>query len=387
MRSEYPNIPKQNPPCADVETRNVVSFWGFFSKRDLLMNPGSLLMLDVDFGRECSLRCPSCFRRQSLVDDDIHPDLTYLEILAVIDEARTLGMREVKICGAGEPLENPLLLQFARDLTSRGVGLAIFTKAHVFGDDSWVQRVFGNNGIRTARALSEAFYELKTSFLVGFQSAIPSVQDRLVGGIRGYSTLRRRALEILAETGFNKTSPTRLALCCNPMTKENVSELYDIYVFGRERNILPVNACLMVSGKQLDARYLAIHDAPVELKEYLFRRIYQYNVEHGITTIEQIEEEGISCMPGVHPCNQVAAGLYLTCNGNVVHCPGDSHALLGNVRETGITEIWHAQADWPLCGQFNCHCPFKDGTTLPVGIYDRTLKHLEAYRQEIATCA
>ena len=269
-------------------------------------------------------------------------------------------------------------------MTNRGVGLAIFTKAHVLGDDAWVQRVFGNSGIQTARALSEAFYELKTSFLVGFQSAIPSVQDRLVGGIRGYSILRRRALEILAETGFNKTSPTRLALCCNPITKENVSELYDIYVFGRERNILPVNACLMVSGKQLDARYLANHDAPAELKEHLFQRIYRYNLEHGINTIEQLEQEGVSCMPGVHPCNQVAAGLYLTCNGNVVRCPGDASAVLGNVCETSITEIWHAQADWPLRGQFNCHCPFKDGITLPNGIYGRTLEHLEQRCESIA---
>ena len=30
MSPEYPNIPKQNPPCSDVETRNVVSYWGFF---------------------------------------------------------------------------------------------------------------------------------------------------------------------------------------------------------------------------------------------------------------------------------------------------------------------------------------------------------------------
>ena len=51
MSPEYPNIPKQNPPCSDVEIRNVVSYWGFFSKLDLLTNPGALLMLDVDWTR------------------------------------------------------------------------------------------------------------------------------------------------------------------------------------------------------------------------------------------------------------------------------------------------------------------------------------------------
>ena len=194
-------------------------------------------MLDVDFGRNCSLRCPSCFRRQNTVDDDAHPDLSYSELLAVIDEARTIGLREVKICGAGEPLENPLLLEFARDLTSRGVGLAIFTKAHVLGDDSWVQRIFGNNGIRTARALSEAFYELKTSFLVGFQSAIPSVQDRLVGGIRGYSTLRRRALEISLKPVSTRLLPPAWRCAQSDNEGKRFRTLRHLYVWPRTEHL------------------------------------------------------------------------------------------------------------------------------------------------------
>ena len=79
MKPEYPNIPKCHIQSPDREARNIVRYWGFFSKHDLLVNPSALLMLDVDFGRDCSLRCPSCFRRQNNVDDSVHPDLSYSE--------------------------------------------------------------------------------------------------------------------------------------------------------------------------------------------------------------------------------------------------------------------------------------------------------------------
>lgn len=75
-------------------------------------------------------------------------------------------------------------------------------------------------------------------------------------------------------------------------------------------------------------------------------------------------------MPGIHPCNQIAAGLYLTCNGGVLRCPGDSGESLGNVHEKSIIDIWGEARNWKLNGKFNCHCPFKDGITLPSGLYD-----------------
>ena len=79
-------------------------------------------------------------------------------------------------------------------------------------------------------------------------------------------------------------------------------------------------------------------------------------------------------MPGIHPCNQIAAGLYMTCNGNVIRCPGDSGTTpLGNVREEGIAEIWARSKDWSFAGTFNCRCPYKDGITLPTGLYEKTL--------------
>ena len=375
MIASVPNVPKVTVSLDAGSLRNIVQHWGFFSRKDIAERAGHLLMLDIDFGRQCSLSCPTCFRRCNAVDDSGDADLTFEELLAVIDEGRRLGLREVKICGAGEPLENPDLLRLARHLTNLNIGLAIFSKGHVLGDDAVARRLFGHEGVTNGRILAQKLFELKTSILVSFQSFRHEMQDRLVGNISGYTIRRNRAIEILAEVGFNRCMPTRMALCSNPITKDNYPEIFDIYTYCRERNILPITAVLMTSGKQLRNNLLKEIDISDDEKLDLFVRLYRYNIEHGIQSFAEILADGISPMPGIHPCNQIAAGLYVTCNGTVTSCPGDCSPI-GNVRQKSLTTIWSASANYQRRGMFNCWCPFKAGTTLPQAFCSLVLRNL-----------
>jgi len=376
MNRLLPDIPKVEFPNAPSDDLNTVKYWGFYSIEEIEKNQHSLLMMDLDFGRKCSLKCPSCFRKKNPVDDKFYSDLSYDQLMDVLKDAKHIGLKEVKLCGAGEPLEDSRLLQLAEDLTELDIGLSIFTKAHVLGDDNHVKQVYGKFGVTTAFSLCQRFFDLKTSFLVSFQSLKPDIQDELVGGIKCYSEKRNRGIELLANAGFNKSTPTRLAICANPMMSLNFEELFDIYVYARERNILPVNAALMVSGKQIDSNFLSIHDVSYKKKEEFFLRVYRYNLSHGIQSQNQLLNEGISCLPGIHPCNQIAVGVYLTCNGNVLRCPGDKDKPVGNVHEQNIREIWDNQNLKRFAGVFNCKCPFKDCVTLPDGIYNRVLDRL-----------
>ncbi len=342
----------------------MVRYFGFFRKTEIAENAGRLMMLDLDFGRECSLRCPTCFRRKNAVDDTQDTDLTYEELLALIDQGHRLGLQEIKLCGAGEPTENPELLRFATDLTNRGIGLSIFTKGHVLGDDALACQLYRHEGVGKAVDLAQRLFELKTSILVSCQSFDPEVQDKLVGNVPGHTTRRNRALETLASVGFNKCQPTRLAICSNPITRDNYDEILPIYEFCRERNILPVTAFLMVSGKQLNDKFLKTVDITEEKKLSLFSSVYHYNIEHGIQRLEDIEADGISPMPGIHPCNQIAAGLYVTSNGNVTSCPGDC-TVIGNVKNEPLADIWRRSKNFSRQGKYNCGCPFKEGRTLP----------------------
>jgi len=383
-----PHIPELTlGPLTSTEL-DTVQYWGFFNQDEISGEAGRLLMLDIDFGRECSLKCPTCFRRFNPVDDSEDPDLTCQELLDVICEARKLGLKTVKICGAGEPFENPDLLGFARRLSDWDVGLSIFTKGHVLGDDLLAARFFGQEGVKNSRYLATLLFELKTSLLVNFQSFKPEVQDRLVGNIKGHTVRRNRAVEILAEIGFNKCSPTRLAFCMNPITRENYDGLFDIYTYCRERNILPVIATLMLSGKQFNRQFLAGVDVSDEEKISLYTKIYEYNIEHGIQSLSAVLEEGVSPMPGIHVCNQIATGLYITLKGNVVMCPGDSSRILGNIRKTQLSEIWTRSDNYKRRGTFNCDCPPKAGKTIPANLYSSVLKNLrEKYESSVYNTA
>lgn len=372
-----PNIPEFTiGDYTDLEKHNKVRYFGFFSKDEITREAGRLTMLDIDFGRECSLKCPSCFRRNNIVDDSQNTDLTYDELLSVISDARELGLREIKICGAGEPFENPDLIRFARQLTEWDIGLSIFTKGHILGNDEYAKKIFHHEGIVDSQSLATALFNLKTSVLLSFQSFKLEIQDRVVGNIWGHSERRNRAAEILINTGFNKCLPTRIAFCSNPITQDNYEEIFDIYTYCRERNILPIVAALMVSGKQFNHRFLSHIDVSDEEKIQIYIKIYEYNMEHGIQPLDIIMEEGISSMPGIHPCNQIASGLYITCNGNVLICPGDSLNILGNVKQKNISKIWFESPNYTRRGTFNCKCPPKAGRTLPRDLYSKVLSKI-----------
>ncbi len=370
-----PNIPKRFEGQFPDDYQNKIQYWGFFTQDELEANKGKLLMLDIDFRRYCSLNCASCFRKSNVVDDVNEGDLSYDELLAVIDEARELGLQSVKICGAGEPTQDSRFLQFARDMTDRDIGLAVFTKGQVLGSDEEARKFSHKSGIESAQDLCDELYKLKVSFMLCFQSFYTGVQDALVGG-EGHALVRNRALENLVRAGFNEPNPTRLCLCNAPITKTSYDEAFDIYVYARERNIYPVIAVSMVSGKQLDDEFIHKIDLTDEQKVDLWTRVYSWNIERGIQTLNQIKREGISAMPGSHPCNQVAAGLYVTANGNVVGCPGYT-AIEGSVKDRSISEIWEESQNKRRTGTFNCGCPPKEGRTIPAILYKTVLSELE----------
>jgi MoaA/NifB/PqqE/SkfB family radical SAM enzyme len=135
---------------------NNVKYWGNISKEKLHSclpdGTAKLLTLDLDVGDECSLRCPHCFRRDSRFDKCTNP-LTYDEIIKYIKEAKELGLEEIKILGRGEPFQNKDFLRFLREMTKLDIGVSVFTKGFVIGDDNLVKIYNSHYGINTGKEL------------------------------------------------------------------------------------------------------------------------------------------------------------------------------------------------------------------------------------------
>ena len=352
---------------------NDINGWAF-DKATIQDYIGKLLTIDIDFGDYCSLNCPHCFRYKNTVDNVNH-ELTFDDLQRVIINAKKLGLRSVKFLGKGEPFENKGFLDFLRFLKSVGVIPLIFTKGHIIGNDEAVRNYFQGYGHFNSESLIKELDELNCSIMLGFNSFDDEIQGKMVGRKTDYIHVRNRALDLLVKQGFNEDIPTRLALAINPVTIWNISECLEIYKWGRVRNLYCIVTPTMISGRAKDRMWTKINPSEGKLIE-LYEKIYEFNIETGLQTIEQIEVEGISAYAGGHPCNQVSTGMYVSLNGTVLSCPGSEESVEGNIWKTDLETIWKQSHNIKRAGTFNCGCIAKDGKSIPNNFYKKVEHNL-----------
>ncbi|MEZ5996130.1 MAG: radical SAM protein [Hyphomonadaceae bacterium] len=377
MSRTVPQLAEVYPGRFPAGYVNDVHGWAF-DRRTVEENVGKLLTLDMDFGAICTLNCPSCFRKNNTVDSMSGRSLDFDQLVVVVRQALPLGLRSVKFLGAGDPFENARFLEFLRFLRDVDVIPLIFTKGHVIGDDRLVQRHFGYLGVRSGEALVEELDRCGVSIMLGFNSFDDAIQAKLVGAPVTYVAARNRALELLVAQGMASGSPTRIALAANPITKWNLDDASEIYEWGRRRNLYVIATPTMVSGRaKKEATWKAITPSEDELVA-LYTRIYSFNIDNGLQTLEQVEREGVSAYAGGHPCNQVATGLYVTLGGTVLSCPGDV-AVEGDVWDGGLEQVWLKSRNRnERAGKFNCGCIAKDGKSIPSRLFQRVVHELRA---------
>lgn len=375
---------------------NNVQYWGNISRQDLYakLPDGTPKMqtMDIDFGDVCSLACPHCFRRDTRVDSVIKP-ITNEQIIDYIRQAKDLGLQSVKILGRGEPFQNPDFLYFLRQMTDMGIGVGIFTKGTVLGDDKMAMQYNEKYGIKTARDLISAIKELKTAIYLNFMSFDDGISSKMVGNIPLYNERRNTALQNLANVGFNDfvaEVPTRLALICAPYTPETVNEVFDIYKFGHERNMYVVACPTTLSGKGIDTyekQKNGHYGRFIKKAEYVYADIYTYAIKNNIVSWTDFLTDGPHLYPGAHPCNQTAAGFYLQLSGQVFTCPGrmdDETIVAKDIRDyPDLRTVWQDSVPYKRAmngKKFNLGCMARDGRSLPNDFYKRitdlTLKQL-----------
>jgi MoaA/NifB/PqqE/SkfB family radical SAM enzyme len=352
---------------------NDVNGWGF-DEETIASNTGNLLTLDIDFGSRCSLNCPFCFRKDNSVDSNIR-ELHLKDLVRIVTEGKKLGLRSVKLLGAGEPLENPGILDFLRLLQTLDIVPVLFSKTGVLGDDQIAEYLFSQYGIHSAMELVKEIEQYGASVVVGLNSFEDEIQSQMVGDGSSFIDRRNRTLENLVKAGFNSSNPTRLAIGVNPVTKWNIGEAFKIYKWARVRNIYAIVTPTMISGRTKGNMWKTINPSEDELMK-LYTDIYCFNIETNLMTLEQIIREGISAYAGGRPCNQVAVGLYVTLNGIVLSCPGSEENVEGNVWESSLSKIWFNSKNFARKGTYNCKCIAKDGKSISNQLYQEVICNL-----------
>ena len=347
---------------------NDINGWAF-DIETIQSNKGKLLTLDIDFGSYCSLNCPFCFRMNNTVDEN-EREIKYEDLVNIILEAKTLGLRSVKFLGKGDPFENKGFLDFLRFLHSESVIPLVFTKGHIIGDDDAVFKYFSQYEIFSGEELAAELKRLNVSIMLGFNSFSAKKQNRMVGRKGSdYTHIRNRALKLLVDAGLNDGNPTSLALAINPITIWNIDEAFEVYKWGRMRNLYCIVTPSMISGRAKDKTWEAITPPKEQIQE-LYTNIYEFNIETGLQSKKQVLKEGVSAYAGGHPCNQVATGMYISLNGVVLSCPGSEEKIEGNIWEQSLTEIWNMSSNKKeRAGKFNCGCIAKDGKSIHQDMY------------------
>ncbi|MCK5023025.1 MAG: radical SAM protein [Candidatus Aenigmarchaeota archaeon] len=324
---------------------------------------GRLLTLDYEFGSACKLRCIYCYRTEDSRDED-HLLLPFDEWKRVVDDAKDLGVKSMKLIGGGEITEEKRFLEAMEYIANNDIIIVLFTAGTVLGDEKLCRSIHGISRQEFAQRL----YDMGMSIFLKVDSFDDALQDKIAGK-KGFARQRGSALELLLNMDFNAHNPTRLGLEVN-VSRHNLHEILDIYRMRIQYNMYED----VVISMPCDAYFRNTnYDISLEEKKELYRQIYHFNAEHDIPV------DNVSPFMGGLVCTQLGNGLYVTCRGDVFHCPG-AFEHLGNVRKESLREIWQAFHESKNHHQ-TFFCPFREHTNIiPTELVEKIQKEFGFWR-------
>ncbi len=367
--------------------------WNFsIEERQSAKSSGkSLLTMDLDmYGKpSCGLRCKHCFNKVATMRQNMGELMNEEQIKRLILEAKSIGLRSIKIIGPGEPFDSKDVLGFLEFLRSNDIAPLVFTKGLVIGDDSRCRRIHKMGSPEFIKKIDE----LGVSILFGANSFDPETQARIVGR-DWYPSVRNTALERLADAGFNDfipNQPTRLSLIANPILNDNVDEIFQIYAWAQERNIYIISSPTMVSGDCADP---AVQKAMTPNEETLFdlyvkiniwaieRGVFRFDSASNRETFDEYLDHAVSPYVGARQCQQVPFGLFARRDGKILRCPGDSTSVQGDAKKKSVIEIWENSENRlkyqrAIYSVIPYGCPPKEGKTIPTGFLERVANQVK----------
>jgi radical SAM protein with 4Fe4S-binding SPASM domain len=283
--------------------------WGSnFSQHEIdeARRGGLLLSLELELSRKCDLNCIYCYADSG---EQKQGELSLKEIYDVLRQASAAGVRRIIVLGGGEPLVYPHTMDIMRSIADLGMGIDLFT-----------------NGTHLTPDMARQFIELGVAPVVKMNSMIPDVQDRLAGK-RGAHASIRQGLDALMQAGYptaNLPLGAQSIIC-----RQNLEELPHMWVWLRDRNIIPYFEMITLQGRARKHPELAV---TVEEAQALFE------------TLARIDRERYGLHWEPHPsvaglcCNRHAYSCTVTVEGNILPCPGVDIPV-GNIRRTPLLDI------------------------------------------------
>jgi MoaA/NifB/PqqE/SkfB family radical SAM enzyme len=237
---------------------------------------------------------------------------------------------------------------------------------------------------------SQTFVDRLTSydnvtFLIGARSFDPKIENKYIPtknptirGMFDYHASRNLAIERLCNAGMNSDpNKQHLAVIASPVGPETINDIFEMFQWSIERNIVPFVTVTMVSGKGHSMVNRHQEQQFVQKYQDLAVQIYSYLIDQDIVSVERLQHEGVSSYVGISPCNQLTHGLYIHYDGEVWRCPGNDtkdFIVNPNVRDSKLLDIWTNSINYRI-NKYNNRC-VKDGITIPTDFYKNVLDRI-----------
>lgn len=324
-----------------------------------------MLNASIDLTNACNLNCPYCYieEKNSRRKTRKATELCHQETIDVIADLLACGARTINIVGAGEPTIDAHFEETIEYISCHGMVPVVFT-----------------NGILLARddRLLSFLYRHHATVVLKYDSISRSLQD-LVAGRSGYADKRDLALERLIDAGFCAEIPTRLGID-TVVFKGNIGEVAGIHRWARERNIFPIAAEFIPTGRTAGGSFCgfgALETFPDEVRQTVLQVLQPVSRSDRTSTVSKLVS--LDAMLGVGRAESFAyygggsctqqLGLYIDIEGRIWPCVARKQVVngtlleqpLGNVRDGDRpSNVWKTHSYLAeVRTSFTGGCPYK----------------------------
>lgn len=292
-------------------------------KSNRMLNPAYELA-----SNRCPWNCFFCFtedpNNQSGLKRKLEGEMNLAEKISLIDQSYELGAKTINVIGAGEPTIDGDFWNVVGHMGNRNITPIIYTEGALkLTDRDFAKRLYDSGATVVLKVNSLENEAYQNAVVRGGKERVKPLQ-------MNYFQERNKALEILMNTGFNKSDPTRLALdtiICN----ENYEEIPKIHKFTRDNNIFVLFVNYIPSGRSVAPAQNAV--SPTQQFQ-MFDQLAQIDRE-----VYGLEHRSKFPYAGGVPCSIRGLGLYVKIKGEAWDCPGESEPL-GNLREESLKSLW-----------------------------------------------